>query len=172
MQMRVDPNSTVAGYPVLLVRQALRKLRQIDQWDASTLAVAAGLPAAAGLELAKALAAEGLIRNVQKDAWTVCQDGMTLTAATAGKRLTRSTADRQLAAFMDRVARVNSDPYFLGRVTRVALFGSMLNRDIDRPATSISQLKSCRRSRIGTVIQSGTTSAYKNSWHGATVSVT
>ena len=134
MQMRVDPNSTVAGYPVLLVRQALRKLRQIDQWDASTLAVAAGLPAAAGLELAKALASEGLIRNVQKDAWTVCQDGMTLTAATAGKRLTRSTADRQLAAFMDRVARVNSDPYFLGRVTRVALFGSMLNRDIDRPS--------------------------------------
>ena len=35
---------------------------------------------------------------------------------------------------MERVARVNTDPYFLGRVTRVALFGSMLNPDTDRPS--------------------------------------
>ena len=78
--------------------------------------------------------AQGLIRNLQKDAWTMCQAGMTFSAATAAKRLKRATADRALAAFMDRVARVNSDPYFLGRVTRVALFGSMLNPDIDSPS--------------------------------------
>jgi predicted nucleotidyltransferase len=59
---------------------------------------------------------------------------MTFTAATAAKRLTRATAERALAAFMERVARVNSDPYFLGQVTRVALFGSMLNPDTDRPS--------------------------------------
>ena len=59
---------------------------------------------------------------------------MTFTAATAAKRLTRATAERALATFMERVARVNSDPYFLGQVTRVALFGSMLNPDTDRPS--------------------------------------
>jgi predicted nucleotidyltransferase len=39
-----------------------------------------------------------------------------------------------LSAFMERVDRVNSDAYFLGRVTRVVLFGSMLNPDTDRPS--------------------------------------
>ena len=29
---------------------------------------------------------------------------------------------------------MNTDPYFLGRVTRVDLFGSMLNPDPDRPS--------------------------------------
>jgi predicted nucleotidyltransferase len=33
---------------------------------------------------------------------------------------------------MERVTRVNQDPYFLGKVTRLVLFGSMLQRDVDR----------------------------------------
>jgi predicted nucleotidyltransferase len=132
--MQIDSKATVAGYPVLLVRQALRKLRQIDRWNCGILEAAAGLPAGAGPQLAKALAAEGLIRRLEKDAWTMCQPGMTFTAATAAKRLTRATAERALAAFMERVARVNTDPYFLGRVIRVALFGSMLNPDTHRPS--------------------------------------
>jgi hypothetical protein len=48
-------------------------------------------------------------------------------------RLKRTTAERALAALMERVARVNIDPYFLGRVTRVALLGSMLHPDTDGP---------------------------------------
>ena len=98
------------------------------------LEAAAGLPRGVGQELARALAAQGLIRKLQKDAWTICQAGITFTAATAAKRLARATAERALATFMERVARVNSDPYFLGQVTRVALFGSMLNPDTDRPS--------------------------------------
>jgi predicted nucleotidyltransferase len=132
--MHVDSTTTVAGYPVLLVRQALRKLRHIATWGSGMLEAAAGLPPGAGPELAKALAAQGLIRKIQKDAWTMCQAGMTFTAATAAKRLTRATAERALATFMERVARVNSDPYFLGQVNRVALFGSMLNPDTDKPS--------------------------------------
>jgi hypothetical protein len=69
--MRIDPKETVAGYPVLLIRQALRKLREIDTWDSGMLEAAAGLPAGAGLQLVRALAAEGLIRRRQKDVWTM-----------------------------------------------------------------------------------------------------
>src|SRR3954451_5109597 len=98
------------------------------------LEAVAGLPRGVGQELARALAAQGLIRKLQKDAWTICQAGITFTVATAAKRLTRATAERALATFMERVARVNTDAYFLGQVTRVALFGSMLNPDIDRPS--------------------------------------
>jgi hypothetical protein len=95
--VRVDSKTTVAGHPVLLVRQALRKLQQIDTWDSNMLDAAAGLPAGAGPEFAKALAAEGLIRKLQKDAWTICQQGMTFAAATAANRLTRATAERAVA---------------------------------------------------------------------------
>ena len=56
--MHVDSNATVAGYPVLLVRQALRKLRHIDTWGSGMLEAAAGLPPGAGPELANALAAQ------------------------------------------------------------------------------------------------------------------
>jgi hypothetical protein len=131
--MHVDSKATVAGYPILLVRQALRKLRDVDVWGSDMLEVAAGLPAGAGPELAKELGAQGLIRKLQRDIWTIRPAGMTFTAATASKRLTRATAERALA-FMERVGRVNSDPYYLGRVTRVALFGSMMNPDTDRPS--------------------------------------
>src|SRR5881398_2794477 len=77
MQVHVDSNAIVAGYPVLLVRQALRKLRDIDTWSSGMLEAAAGLPPGVGQELARALAARGLIRKVQKDAWTICQAGIT-----------------------------------------------------------------------------------------------
>ena len=39
-----------------------------------------------------------------------------------------------MAAFLERIARVNTDAYSLGGVTRVVLFGSMLNPDTDRPS--------------------------------------
>jgi predicted nucleotidyltransferase len=134
MQVYVDPNASVAGYPVLLVRQGLRKLRHLDTWTSALLEAAAGLPAGAGREFANALAALGLVQKLQNDSWKISAAGMTFTAATAAKRLKRTTAERALAAFMERVARVNTDPYFLGKVTRVALFGSMLSPDTDRPS--------------------------------------
>jgi predicted nucleotidyltransferase len=132
--MRVDSKETVAGYPALVVREMLRKLRGIDAWNTVTLEAAGGLPPGSGRELVKVLAAERLICKVQKETWTISQGGMTFTAATAAKRLTRATAERALAAFMERVARVNGEAYFLGRVTRVVLFGSMLNPNTDRPS--------------------------------------
>jgi hypothetical protein len=37
-----------------------------------------------------------------------------------------------LQQFLARVEQVNNDPYFLGRVTRVVLFGSMLKPEVER----------------------------------------
>jgi predicted nucleotidyltransferase len=42
------------------------------------------------------------------------------------------TAERALAQFLDRVEQVNRDPYFLGKVVRVVLFGSMLKPEVMR----------------------------------------
>jgi predicted nucleotidyltransferase len=52
--------------------------------------------------------------------------------ATAAKPITRMTAERALAEFLDRVRRVGRDPHFLAKVARVVLFGSMLNPEVQR----------------------------------------
>lgn len=105
----------------------------------------------------KALMAEGLIERAGRERWEVTQAGRTLAAATAAKRVTRATAEDALQQFLDRVERVNQDPYFLGRVTKVVLFGSMLKAEIDRlsdvdlagrdASASAARAASFRRSR-------------------------
>jgi predicted nucleotidyltransferase len=93
---------------------------------------AASVEAGEGRALMKALLAEGLIERAGRERWEVTQAGRTLAAATAAKRVTRATAEDVLRQFLVRVERVNKDPYFLGKVTRVVIFGSMLKPEIDR----------------------------------------
>jgi len=82
--MRVDPKGTIRGYPTLLVRQTLRRLRGDFVWGEEALERAAKLPPGTGRALARALQAEGLIKASQHDGWTVTQAGDTLAVATAG----------------------------------------------------------------------------------------
>jgi predicted nucleotidyltransferase len=130
--MRIDPKSMIAGHPALAVRKALRNLRDWECWDTGNLETAAALTPGTGRALAKALQTEGLIEASGSAGWTVTQAGRTFSAATAAKRVTRATAERALSQFLERVTRVNQDPYFLSKVTKVVLFGSMLNPEIDR----------------------------------------
>ena len=130
--MRIDPKGTIRGYPTLLVRQTLRCLRGDFVWGEAALERAAKLPPGTGRALARALEAEGLIEASRHDGWTVTQAGDTLAVATAARPVSRPTAERALAQFLERVARVNDDPYFLAQVTRVALYGSMLKPEVKR----------------------------------------
>ncbi len=58
--------------------------------------------------------------------------GQTLSSATAGQQVTRATAQKALEQFPGRVEQVNNKPYFLGKVTRVVLFGSLLKPHVER----------------------------------------
>lgn len=131
--MHIDPKGTIGGFPALMVRQALRQLRgQLRGWGVGDLEVAAGLAAGDGRALLKALRAEGLVETAGHGTWEVNQAGRTLSAASAAPPVTRATAERALAQFLERVARVNQDPYFLARAARVVLFGSLLSPDVER----------------------------------------
>ena len=63
--------------------------------------------------------------------WTVNQAGRTFSVATAVKPVKRVTAEKALARFLERVTRVNEEPYFLARVTKVVLFGSILKPGVE-----------------------------------------
>jgi predicted nucleotidyltransferase len=92
----------------------------------------AALAPGTGDALVKALRTEGLIEASGKGAWAVTQAGRTFSAATAAKPITRATAEKALAEFLERVTQVNEDPYRLAKATRVILFGSMLQPEVER----------------------------------------
>jgi len=130
--MRIDAKGTIGQYPALLVRTTLRHLRSRLSWGLAELETAAGLTPGDGRALVKALRSEGLIEAARRGTWEVSQAGRTFSSATAAKRITRATAEKALRQFLGRVERVNNDPYFLGKVTRVVLFGSMLKPEVER----------------------------------------
>src|SRR5436189_526776 len=130
--MRIDPKGRVAGWPALLVRRTLRQLRTRFQWGLGELESTASVEAGEARALIKALLAEGLIEAVDRDTWKVTQAGQTVSSATAARRVTRATAQKALQQFLGRVERVNNDPHFLGEVTKLVLFGSMLKPEVER----------------------------------------
>lgn len=130
--MRIDSKGEVAGWPTLVVRTALRHLRGRMSWGLADLEAAATLSPGCGHALVKALRAERLIEVAGRGTWTVTQAGQTFSSATAAKPITRATAERALTEFLDRVRRVNDDPYFMAKVTRLVLFGSLLKPEVQR----------------------------------------
>lgn len=129
--MHIDPKGTIAHHPALMVRDCLRKLRVRMTWNLSELEKAASVQRGRGRALAKALRAEGLIEEAERGSWRITQTGQRLSSATAAKPVGRITAERVLHDFLERVDRVDRDEYFLGRVNRVVLFGSMLRPDVE-----------------------------------------
>jgi predicted nucleotidyltransferase len=130
--MRIDPKGRVGRYPALVVRKTLRHLRGRLQWELAELETAAALTPGTGRALVNVLRSAGLIEAAGRGAWTVTQAGQTFSSATAAKAVTRATAERALSQFLDRVTQVNANPYFLAKVTRVILFGSMLKPEVER----------------------------------------
>jgi predicted nucleotidyltransferase len=110
----------------------LRRLRGRLSWSLPDLEGAAELPAGKGRALAQVLRNEGFAEQRGHGVWTLTQAAVTFSVATAAKPVTRVTAERALAQFLDRVRRVEQDPYFLAKVTRLILFGSLLKPEAQR----------------------------------------
>ncbi len=116
----------------MLVRAWLRKLRTLLCWDMAAFEAVASLDPGTGRTIVRALSKAGLVESLGRGRWEITQAGQTLSSATAAKAVSRSTAEKALREFLERVERVNEDDRFLGRVNRVVLFGSMLRKDVDR----------------------------------------
>ncbi len=130
--MRIDPKGTIAGYPAVLVRDTLRRLRVYTDWNIVQLEAAARLPVGQGRKFLEALVGEGLAQVVEHGGWSITQAGQTLSSATAAQRVKRATAERALAEVLGRIDYVNRRRYYLGKVTTVVLFGSILRPEVDR----------------------------------------
>jgi predicted nucleotidyltransferase len=133
--MRIDSKSSIGGYPALFVRKLVRTLTNHLDWDLETLERTLHLRPNEASRLVKALEAAGLAkanRGKGPKKWTTTQLAQSFASATAAKPITRQTAEKALAEFLERVTRVNHDDRFLAKVTRVILFGSYLNPEVTK----------------------------------------
>src|SRR6202022_3145393 len=134
-EMRIDPKGRVGEYPALLVRKLVRALTNRLYWDLETVERILHLGPNEASRLVKTLEAAGLAKanrgNGPKQ-WTTTQLAQSFGSATAAKPITRQTAKKALAQFLERVDRVNHDDQFLAKVTRVVLFGSYLRAEMER----------------------------------------
>ena len=107
--MRIDPKGAIAGYPAVLVRDTLRRLRVHLDWNLARLESVAGLSPVESRAFVRAMVSAGLIERAGPGRWSITGAGQTTSSATAAARVTRATGDRALREFMARVERVNQD---------------------------------------------------------------
>ena len=135
--MRINPSDTIAGVNIVKVRDFLRKSGQSPKWRADFASSAFQLNEKQALDLLAELESKGYIEkdelNYGEQYWHNTIHGNALGGASAAKPYKRKTAEKALAEFMERVQKVNSDPYYLYKVTKVILFGSYLS---DAPEVS------------------------------------
>jgi predicted nucleotidyltransferase len=128
--MRIDPRSTIAGQPSLAVRELLRRGRT-GEWGAPYVQAVLDIGPDEAERVLTALRNQGFIEpgisNAGEQLYRLTVRGRALAGASAGKPIQRSTAERLLREFLDRVDLVNSDPHYLFRVEHVVVFGSYLS---------------------------------------------
>jgi predicted nucleotidyltransferase len=129
--MKVDLNSTVAGYPMRFVRTFLKEASQTHNgFYLEYVSYRTKLSENEAEKFVHALVKEGFLelgKVLDRSVWTTTIKGNALAMASTIKPMTRKEASVRLAGFLDRVAHVNTSDDFLYRVIRVTLFGSYLS---------------------------------------------
>jgi hypothetical protein len=126
--MRIDRTTLCAGYPATLVRDLLRKLGD-HPWSVEMVADCLSLRETEARALVARLVEIGYVELAawQPGGWFLTtNEGNRLALASAARSLSRSTADRALAAFLSRVETVRASDCYVYDVGRVLLFGSMI----------------------------------------------
>jgi predicted nucleotidyltransferase len=128
--MRIDSKEQIADVEILKVRDLLRRVNNTDEWEADFVVNRLKISPKKANRLIIELNRRGYIEPIriyrQKQFYRKTLKGSTLGLASAAKPVTRKTANRIIAEFMDRVRQVNSDQSFLVKVKKVLVFGSYL----------------------------------------------
>src|SRR5688572_20138248 len=106
--MNIDPRTTMAGLPIMRVRDALRRVDSYGEWYGDALREALKTTHARLRQLLIVLENDAYIERAtqQKDTWRCTLRGTALTLAHATKPVRRTTAGRRLQEFLQRVDAV------------------------------------------------------------------
>jgi predicted nucleotidyltransferase len=133
--VRIEPNSFVGGFPALTIRKLVRRLNNLQCWNAETVRVILRTEGGTAEAIVRALVDAGLAAAQTEqgmDGYRTTSLAPAFGSATAARPITRQTADRALSQLLERVDQVNGEARFLAGVTKVVVFGSYLRADVDR----------------------------------------
>jgi DNA-binding MarR family transcriptional regulator len=131
--MRIKSDDTIAGQPILAIRKFLKSC-QGYYGHIDTIAEGLKIDTATATQVFQELLREGYIElsdppdapNRSNDRWNNTIKGNALASATARKPIKRSTADKLIQEFLQRVEEINNNDYAY-RIKRVLIFGSYLS---------------------------------------------
>ena len=138
--MILRPDQVIAGRPAKDVRKFLREILHLQVSCGYTQHILR-CPKEEAKQVMSALEREGYLsrtgRHEGHDLYATTLKGNQLAGANL-RPISRTTAERTLQAFMQRVRAVNADPDYLERITGVIVFGSFLSAneelgDVDPP---------------------------------------
>jgi hypothetical protein len=127
--MILRPDQEVAGRPAKDIRRFLREILRLKVSCGYAQHVL-GCPKEEAKQVMSALEKEGYLsragRHEGHDLYETTLKGNRLAGANL-RPISRTTAEKTLKAFMQRVRAVNSDPDYLETITGVIVFGSFLS---------------------------------------------
>ncbi len=145
--MYLDPKSQIAGIPAMQVRDFLKHNRDYE-WTQNRVAECLNLSDEDAEALISELSRLGYVEETSvisgQQYYQKTLTGAAFSLASASQPLTRRTAQKKLAEFLERVRAVNANEDFVYRVQRVLVFGSYLTEkerinDIDVAIELISR---------------------------------
>lgn len=152
--MHINPNDTLAGQPILKIREFLRR-NQSCNWGEGIVRSTFNVDSKTAKGIINLLKIRGYIEPIQisgKTYWKNTIQGNALALSSAAKPISRATAERKLEEFLERVIEVRNSKYYLCKVTRVVVFGSYLSgkdniNDIDLSISLVSKEKNEQKRR-------------------------
>lgn len=119
--MRISSKDTIAGHPILVIRDLLRAASGRFPWTAALIEDRCNVTPREAWCIAKDLEAQGYLRRDDSGpegpvGWRVTTKGRALAMASARRPVHRKTAERVLRAFLERVAKLREDERFLYKV--------------------------------------------------------
>ncbi|QAU49103.1 hypothetical protein [Bradyrhizobium guangzhouense] len=129
--MHVSKNDTLAGLPLIKIRDFLRNYPQGHNITAASAEADLGLTSAQAQTVLQAIADAGFIEAKQEvqgggvgGKYSLTALGSRLCVARFVKRITRAKADALVAQMLERVTEINERDELVFRVKRVRAFGS------------------------------------------------
>lgn len=130
--MYINPKSLIAGQPAIKVRNFLKRIKD-HPFNIHSVCYFLKVSKQNGNKIVRILLEDDYIEpdnSYPKGPWwKTTLRGNALSLASAARPLHRSTADRKLNEFLDRVQIINNYDYYLYRVTKVIVFGSYLSKE-------------------------------------------
>lgn len=130
--MIIDSKETICGVPILKVRNMVRKVRDFT-FNRIAFKDYLDISAEKAVEIEAELLSRGWIkkdpmeRDNGKYPWKTTIHGNAFANASAGRPITRKTAEKKISELLGRVGKINESSDFVFKIVRVVIFGSYLS---------------------------------------------